>query len=140
MIAKQEVKPRTVNSQRYAKLLAKALPAVIETEEENERMLAAVEPLFDKAENRTPEEDRLFKLMVHLIQDFEDQHYDLDATTPLHILKHLMKVRDAKPRDLYEIFGTKGITSEVLNGKRAISKTHAKKLARYFLVSVELFI
>ncbi len=140
MIAKQEIKPRPVNAQRYARLLAKALPAVIETEEENDRMLAAVEPLLSKSENRTPEEDKLFKLMVHLIQDFEDHHYDLDATTPLHILKHLMEVRGVQPRDLYETFGTKGITSEVLNGKRAISKTHAKKLARYFLVSVELFI
>ena len=36
-------------------------------------------------------------------------------------------------------FGAKGITSEVLR-KRAISKTHAKKLARFLNVSVELFI
>src|SRR5215831_7984748 len=130
MIANREVKARPINRQRYAKLLAKALPAVIESEEENERMLAAVEPLFDKGLNRTPEEDRLFKLIIHLIQDFEDQHYDLDSTTPLKLLKHLMEVRGIRPRALWEIFGTKGITSEVLSGKRAISKTHAKRLAR----------
>jgi HTH-type transcriptional regulator/antitoxin HigA len=129
MIDSRDIKPRPINAQRYARLLAKALPVIVETEEENERMLAAVEPLFDKGENRTPEEDRLFKLMVHLIQDFEDQHYNLDATTPLHILKHLMEVRGVKPRDLWELLGAKGITSEVLNGKRAISKAQAKQLA-----------
>jgi HTH-type transcriptional regulator/antitoxin HigA len=98
MIAKQNIKARPVNAQRYGRLLAKTLPAIIETEEENERILAAVEPLLDKGQNRTPEEDRLFKLMVHLIQDFEDQHYDLHATTPLHIVKHLMEARGLRPQ------------------------------------------
>jgi hypothetical protein len=71
MIAKPPIDPR-----RYGKLLAKILPGVIETEEENERMLVAIEPLFDKGKDRTPEEDRLYKLMLHLITDFEDKHYD----------------------------------------------------------------
>jgi len=53
MIAKQNIKGRPVNAQRYGRLLAKTLPAIIETEEENERMLAAVEPLLDKGQNRT---------------------------------------------------------------------------------------
>src|SRR5215471_9443111 len=114
-------------------------PAPIETEEENERMLAELEPLFDKGEKRTPEEDRLFKLMLHLIQDFEDKHYDFHATTPLHILKHFMEVRNVKPKNLWDVFGTRSVTSEVLSGKRAISKTHAR-LARFFNVSADLFI
>jgi HTH-type transcriptional regulator/antitoxin HigA len=129
-----------INARRYGKLLAKTLPAVIDTEEENERMLAAIEPLFDKGKDRTPEEDRLYKLMLHLIQDFEDKHYDFHATTPLNILKHLMEVRGVKPKDLWDVFGTRSVTSEVLSGKRAISKTHAKRLAQFFNVSADLFI
>jgi HTH-type transcriptional regulator/antitoxin HigA len=123
-----------------SKLLGKALPAIIETEEENERMLAAVEPLFDKGEDRTPEEDRLYKLMLQLIEDFEDKQYNFQATTPLNILKHLMKVRDVKPKHLWDVFGTRRVTSEVLSGKRAISKAHAKRLAQFFNVSADLFI
>jgi HTH-type transcriptional regulator/antitoxin HigA len=129
---------RKVNPQRYGRLLAKALPGIIETEEENERILAEVDKLWDK--DLSPEEAKLFNLMVKLIQDFEDKHYNLNATTPLHILKHFMEVRGAKPRDLWEVFGSKGITSEVLSGKRAISKTHARKLAGFFGVSADLFI
>ena len=37
-------------------------------------------------------------------------------------------------------FGSKGIASEVLNGKRGISKTHARALADYFHVPADLFI
>lgn len=65
----------TINQRRYAKLLAKTLPVVIETEMENERMLAEVEKLFDKGDKLTSEEQVLLKLMTHLIQHFEDRHY-----------------------------------------------------------------
>ena len=80
MIADRKFKP-----QRYGRLLAKALPGIIETAEENERMLAEVEKLWDK--DLSAEEAKLFNLMVKLIQDFEDKHYDLSATSPLDILK-----------------------------------------------------
>ena len=51
-----------------------------------------------------------------------------------------MEQRDLKQNNLLHIFGSSGITSEVVNGKRSISKAQAKKLAEFFKVSVELFI
>jgi HTH-type transcriptional regulator / antitoxin HigA len=36
--------------------------------------------------------------------------------------------------------GGNGITSEVIHGKRAISNAQAKKLAKFFHVSAQLFI
>ena len=89
-----------IDPHKYAKLLAKALPAVIETEEQNERMLREVERLIDKGQdNLSPEEETLFKLMTTLIEDFEEQHYQLDAATPVSILKELMAARNLKPKD-----------------------------------------
>ena len=42
---------------RYGKLLAKAVPTVIKTEAENERLLAVVESLLEKGEeNMSPEQ------------------------------------------------------------------------------------
>jgi HTH-type transcriptional regulator/antitoxin HigA len=117
------------------------LPKVIETPEENERLLAEVEKLFDKGEGRlSPEEQILLELITRLIQDFEDKNYQINAATPLSILKELMESRGVKPSDLWEVFGSRGVTSEVLSGKRGISKANAKKLAEFFNVSVELFI
>ena len=51
-----------------------------------------------------------------------------------------MEARSLTQKDLWKLFGSKGITSEVFHGKRAISKAQAKKLASLFLVGVELFI
>jgi HTH-type transcriptional regulator/antitoxin HigA len=128
-----------INQLKYGRLLAQTRPAVIESEEENERMLATIAGLMRKAE-LSPEESKLFDLLIKLIQDFEDKHYELHAATPLSILRELMECRKVKPRDLWDIVGSKSSTSEILSGNRSISKAQAKRLAAYFKVSVELFI
>ena len=124
---------------QYGKLLSKVLPAVIETETENERMLAEVDRLMAKS-NLSPAESKLFDLMVRLIEDFEEQHYELNASTPNGVLRELMAARGVKQRDLWELFGSKGTASEVINDKRSISKAQAKALGKYFRVSPELFL
>jgi len=129
-----------INTRRYAKLLAETLPVVIETEAENERMLAKVENLIDKGEKLTAEEQALLRLMTHLIQDFEDRHYQLNASTPRGILLELMEARGVKASELWGVLGSRGTTSEVISGKRGISKAQARALAQFFNVSAELFI
>jgi HTH-type transcriptional regulator / antitoxin HigA len=131
----------SINQQRYGKLLAKTLPGVIEAEEEYQRLLHEAEKLFDKGEDSlAPEEQALLELLVHLVQDYEERHYHIKAADPRTVLLELMELRKVKPRDLWRIFGSKGVTSEVLSGRRDISKAKAKALAEYFHVSVELFI
>jgi HTH-type transcriptional regulator/antitoxin HigA len=131
---------KNLNPTRYRKLLSQVMPVAIETEEENERMLAVVQKLMDKGEAISAEEDALLRLLATLIQDFEERHYKPREATPLEVLHHLMDARGLKPTDLWELFGSKGIASEVLNGKRSISKTQAKKLAVFFQVTADLFI
>ena len=129
-----------INPERYKKLLVRVMPVVIQTEEENERALAEVEKLMAKGEDLSPEEDALLQLMATLIQDFEEKFYQPREATPLEVLRHLMEARDLKQSDLLEVFGSKGIASEVINGKRSISKAQAKALAKFFGVSADLFI
>ena len=132
---------RVLNPKKYGQLLARALPKPIETEKENERALEIVDELMSKGEKSlTVEESALLKLLVGLIERFEEEHYRLRASTPRGILLELMEARSVKPRDLWQVFGSKGTASEVLSGKRGLSKAHARALADYFDVSAELFI
>jgi HTH-type transcriptional regulator/antitoxin HigA len=131
---------RKIDPSRYKRLLSQAMPMVIESEEENERMLAVVEELMDKGENLSPEEEKLLKLFARLIEDFEQRYYHPKEAAPLEVLQHLMDARGVKQTHLWEVFGSKGIASEVLNGKRGISKTQARALAHYFHVPADLFI
>jgi HTH-type transcriptional regulator/antitoxin HigA len=87
----------------------------------------------------SPAQERLLKLLVSLIENFESQHYQLKVATPLEILTELMNDRGLKQKDLLPVFGSQGIASEVLNGKRKISKAHAKALGELFRVSSALF-
>lgn len=132
--------PRRIDPVRYRRLLSRTMPVVIETEEENARMLATVEKLMEKGEKLSAEEEKLLKLLARLIEDFEERFYRPSQATPLEVLTHLMEARGVKQSQLWEVFGSKGIASEVLNGKRGISKTHARALANYFHVPAELFI
>jgi HTH-type transcriptional regulator / antitoxin HigA len=134
------VAARRINKRKYGALLANALPAVIKTEVENERMLALAEQLIDKGANRTPEEDQLFELVTRLIEDFEEEHYPIPDAPPHRILRFLMEQNDLRQSDLLPIFGSRGYVSDVVNGKRAISKTHAKALGKMFHVSPDVFI
>ena len=131
---------RKIDPTRYKRLLSQTMPVVIESEVENERMLAIVEKLMDKGEDLSPEEEKLLKLFARLIEDFEQRYYHPREATPLEVLQHLMEARGVKQTHLWEVFGSKGIASEVLNGKRGISKTQARALANYFHVSADLFI
>jgi HTH-type transcriptional regulator/antitoxin HigA len=82
----------------------------------------------------------LLDLLVVLVEKFEDQHYQLGGSTPQSILLHLMEARDLRQEDLVSVIGSREVVSELINGKRGISKAQAKALGEFFHVSPELFI
>lgn len=130
----------TLNKEEYIKLLSETVPRIIDTEIEHKRLLNEVDKFMDLGENLTDEQAEVLQLLVTLIEQYEDKHYQLKAATPLEILHELMSVRQLKQKDIVEIFGSKGITSEVINGKRSISKNQAKALGDFFHVSYSLFL
>ena len=115
------------------------MPVSIKTNEE-QRMIAAV-GAFMKKGNLSPEEERLVELLTDIIQDYEQRIYEPERRgTPAEILRFLIEEKGMKQKDLLPIFGSEGIISEVLKGKRNITARHAKLLGEYFKVSPELFI
>ena len=130
----------TLDVRRYGRLLAKTVPKVIENGEEHERVLAEVERLMDRGDHRTAEEDALLSLLVSLIQAYEQRHYPMREAPPRELLRYLMEKRGLNQAGLAPIFKSSRYVSDVINGKRAISKAHARKLAAFFGVSAELFI
>jgi HTH-type transcriptional regulator/antitoxin HigA len=129
------------NERKYGRLLASTLPSVIESDEELERLTEEIDRLVSRGDGKlSPEEDRLLGLLVRLVEDYESEHYQIPEAPPHEVLKFLMEQRGTRQRDLIPIFGTDGRVSEVVNGKRSISKEQAKRLAEHFGVSAELFI
>ena len=129
----------TFDGATYSNLLAEIAPRAIETEEEYDRLLTVAERLTF-AKNRTPEERALYKLLVTLIEVYETKNYPIDKSEPHEILQHIMESSGTRQADLVGIIGSSGVVSEVVNGKRAISKAQAKALGDYFKISPSLFI
>lgn len=132
-------KPRFSRS-KYAALLSEALPRVIATSEELERLTRQIEPLLDKGERRTPEEEALCHLSLKLIDDYQQAHLSIPAMKPHELLQALLEESGKRQADLLPVFGSRSRVSDAVNGKRAISKSQAKRLGEFFSVSPAAFI
>src|SRR5271157_4551607 len=95
---------------------SRALPRVIHSDEENERLIAELAKL-DQRQDLSPEEEDLAELLGALIEQYEDERYPIDPVGPHAMLQHLMESRGLTHKDVWRLFGSKGVASEVLNGK-----------------------
>jgi HTH-type transcriptional regulator / antitoxin HigA len=85
------------------------------------------------------EKKELAELLAVLIDEYETRRYAIPKASLQQTLRHLMEARDLIQKDLWKMLGARGIASSVFHGKRAISRTQAKRLADLFHVGVQLF-
>ena len=123
----------------YSKLLSKTAPRPIRTESEHERLTQILLEL-DERDDLSPEEEALAEVLTLLIEDYEEKYYPLPNVAPHDSLKALMEDRGLKHKDIWPVLGNKGAATEVLNGRRSISKSQAKRLAEFFRVPLDIFI
>jgi HTH-type transcriptional regulator/antitoxin HigA len=79
-------------------------------------------------------------VLTLLIEDYEKKNYPLPQVSPNNSLNALMEERGLKHKDIWSVLGNKGAATEVLSGRRSISKTQAKRLAEFFHVPIDLFV
>jgi HTH-type transcriptional regulator/antitoxin HigA len=126
---------------KYGRLLLRVTPTAIESEAENERVLGVIEELMAKGEAKlSPEEDALIELLTQLVENFEKRAYPRKKSDPAQLVRFLLDQRGLKPADLASIVGSRGRVSDILSGRRSISKEQAKRLGEFFHVSPALFI
>ena len=121
-----------LNPAKYGRLCAGVVPKIIENDDEFDRMVEKMEEL-DRKNDPTPEEEALSALLARLIQDYDDRT-ELPDLSPHEVVLHLMEQRDLLP-----VFGARSIASDVLTGKRELSKTHIRRLAEFFRLSPAAF-
>src|SRR5215472_8133634 len=112
-----------VDEKRYGRLLAKTLPKVIETADEFDRMAALLEKFSIPERELTPEEEALASLLEKLISDYDEKHYPIPDGSPHEIVQYLMDQRGLRQADLVQVIGSRAQVSDLVNGKRSISKS-----------------
>ncbi|MFO5529338.1 MAG: type II toxin-antitoxin system HigA family antitoxin [Cuspidothrix sp.] len=111
-------------------------PRIIKTEEENDHFLAIAEDLLSRP-HLTPEENTL---LVRLIEEFENQHYSINASTLHSRILHLLEAQDLEVSDLVPIFGSIELVDKVINGDVDVTKKQSEMLGNLFHFDASLFI
>jgi HTH-type transcriptional regulator/antitoxin HigA len=111
---------------------------VLKTEDEYNKASIRMMEIFH-AEPNTPEGDELDLLLV-LVKDFDEKHYQLPELNALEVIKYKMNEKGMKAKDLESIIGSKGHVSAILSGKREITLKMAQKLKNYFSIPAEVFL
>lgn len=77
-----------------------------------------------------------------LVGEYERERYAIKSRkiAPLPLLKFLMRENGLGVGDLARILGSQSAASMLLNGRRAISKEAARKLASHFGLEIGAFI
>jgi len=112
----------------------------VRTEEDYAQAQATIEALLDEIgdDENHPLADVLDYLSDQ-VAAYEEEHFPIPEAEPKEVLRFLMEQHGLKQEDLADC-APQGRISDILSGHRGISKDIAKKLARRFNVSTDLFL
>lgn len=81
----------------------------------------------------------MFDLAMELLEHWENEHVHIPEAEPREVLRYLLEEHDLKQKDLEDI-ASQTLVSDILAGRRAISKRLAKSLADRFHVGIGAFL
>ena len=99
---------------------------LIETEQEYNEAIARYEEIKDATAGAEHKEKLL---LVHLIENYENNLWDLPEVNPVEMIKIRMDDFGYKAADLATVYGDKGTISKVLNYKQPLSLTMIRKFS-----------
>ena len=112
----------------------------IRNDEEYDRTVALMNNLLDIiGDSETHALSGLLDLVSELVEDYDTEHFTIEASDPREVLRYLIKTRGLKQDDLAEVVPQSNL-SAILAGKRKISATLAGKLAKFFNISPAVFV
>ncbi|OHB73286.1 MAG: hypothetical protein A2Z25_09565 [Planctomycetes bacterium RBG_16_55_9] len=88
----------------------------------------------------TCEQADYLEVLIKVIADYEDKHFEMSKHSPREILEFLVEENQMSGSDLGRIPGNRTLGPALLRGERSLNKKHIKKLAKYFSVSPALFL
>ena len=112
----------------------------VRTEEDYEQASAIIDFLLDiVSDNESHPLADVLHYFGDQVEKYEDEHFQIPEASPCDTLRFLMQEHGLKQEDLLDCASQSRI-SDILNGKRSISKEIAKNLARRFHVHADLFL
>ncbi len=88
----------------------------IKSEADYEMALERLEMIFDSKPNTTEGDEA--EILSLLIENYENQHYPIEAPDPIQAIKIRTEELNLKQKDLVGVIGGKSRVSEILNKKK----------------------
>lgn len=110
----------------------------IKTEQDYRNGLKRLEVIFD-AEINTKEGDEA-EILSMLIENYENEHYPIEAPDPIEAIKIRMEELNMRQKDLIGIIGGKSRVSEILNRKKKLTVEMIRDLERILQISASVLV
>lgn len=117
-------------------------PRPIRTKRDFEAASKIVEKLAIRGEDDlNADELDYLDLLTDLLEAYDNEHCpEPDPGTPLERLKFLLEESGTSTADLGRLLGSSGLASDIVNGKRQLSKTHIRILSKHFHLDAGYFL
>jgi HTH-type transcriptional regulator/antitoxin HigA len=122
----------------YVRLLQALPPVKIRTAEQAEATERQIEALLARPA-LTAAERAYVDLLSDLLADWEDAAVEIPDVHGVALVRALLEERGLRQKDLVGVFATESVASEVLAGRRELTRKHIEGLARFFKVSPAAF-
>ena len=110
----------------------------IHNDSDLDKLTEYAEQLAAIFESGNKEIEPLFDYVVNVIETYEDIHYPIGKSSPVDMLKFLMDQHGHKQKDLIDV-APKSTISEILSGKKEMSKSVIRKLAEKYYTNPSVF-
>ena len=110
----------------------------IKTEKDYEKALERLEMIFD-ADSNSKEGDEA-EILSLLIENYENQHYPIEAPDPIEAIKIRMEEMNLKQKDLVGVIGGKSRVSEILNKKKRLTVDMIRELEKILHISASVLV
>ena len=129
-----------VDDALYGQLLAVRVPRAITSDAEYDRLASELEAI-DRDDNATNELRAYGELIGALLAAYDrEKPLSAEDARAADVLALLLEDRGLKPVDLAPVAGDRAYVSQLLSGKRGISREMAKKLGTFFQMDPLLFV
>jgi antitoxin component HigA of HigAB toxin-antitoxin module len=90
------------------------------------------------ADNRTAV-SRYLNAIIPFIEQYEKREFSIGSATPEEVLAFLMEQNDLSQYDLAKELGGQPVVSQILRGKRRLTREHIERLSKRFGVTPATF-
>lgn len=130
-------------TKEYKDLIERFPLMPIKSESHLDKAHSIAQSLMLRKEPLSSDEKGYLEVLLDEIEKYERKNHNLqlEAMPPHKLLQSFMKDHNLKQIDLQPILGTSsGVTSELVSGKRELTKEHCVKLGQYFKVTPAAFL